>query len=418
MCLRRQDGGRLPPDRDKHCPHRSVESLPLTYLNPSRRSRTAEYVVAQSPHHPPDPKHNKPASRRDEFGREAADLARRYGTTARRVVQGEVVLQSIIGEQQVADNDSWKRIRTASGRAEFEYRGSVHGGIEVRYGEDLLFPARIAAETIRALLAEFASRSGAVVVGTSFSAPPLGSIGDWLHVNRGQNFACYLIPVLADLGYGTYEADRRRFSFHAQGVAARLDAPVARGREAPARPEGFEGGSLAIEAGKMMSRIADEVKQLVLSPVRRIEGSLSEFGSADALRSRLDAAGVPAADEFVLYRFQTEAVAHFHAAFPDRTDRTYRLCRRNALTDDSVTLYVGSSRDFASRLRQHLGLANETTYAMHLSRWVPDALSKVPLTLECWTVEDSARLRPEVLQTLEDYLWMHSQPALGRRGAR
>ncbi|MGF6596298.1 hypothetical protein P3T23_001005 [Paraburkholderia sp. GAS448] len=329
---------------------------------------------------------------------------------------GLTVSTKDIGELQLGTREGRKRISTASGRAQFEYCGDTNTGIEVFYGERLQFSGRASSETIHALVAEFASRPGPVYVGTSFDTPALGTIGDWLLSREKQNLACYLIPVLADLGLGAYETGNRRFSFsrpddHAHANTSDTKTPLI-------PTESFDGGSLATEAGKMMSRIAEEVTRLVLSPVQQIECSLSHFASAEALRCRLGEWSLPEKGEFVVYRFQTEAPEAFHTAFPESTARTFNLSRKNELMDDSDTLYVGSSRDFASRLQQHFGFGHEGTYALHLKRWVPESLCHTPLVLEYWTVRDSKQVRSDVLQTLEDYLWDHSRPIFGRRGSR
>ncbi|ANC44730.1 hypothetical protein A6P55_11520 [Pandoraea pnomenusa] len=269
---------------------------------------------------------------------------------------------------------------------------------------------------IRALRAEFLSRPGPVLVGTSFDAPPLGSIGDWMLSRQHQNLACYLIPILEHLGEGEYDKRRRRFSFTKPDAEGKEDTPDT--KASTMLTESFDGGSLATEAGNMMSRVAAEVTKLALSPVRRIECSLHDIANAEALGSRLGEWNLPAEGEFVVYRFQTEAPIEFHAAFPESAARTYKLSRKNELTDDGDTLYVGSSRNFASRLQQHFGFGFEGTYALHLKRWVPETLCHTPLVLEYWTVRDSKQVRPIVLQTLEDYLWDHSQPVFGRRGSK
>lgn len=310
-----------------------------------------------------------------------------------------------------------KRIRTASGRGQFEYQGDTQDGIDVFYGDSLQFHGRVSSETIHALLAEFASRPGPVSVGTSFDAPPLGSIGDWLLSRENQNLACYLIPALEHLGLGTYGKGRRLFLFTKPNDQEQ-DVSDANAETSLMRTESFDGGSLATEAGKMMSRVADEVTKLALSPVQRIEFSLTHVANADALRHQLGEWSLPDEGEFVVYRFQTEAPGDFHAAFPESSTRTYKLSRKNELTDDGVTLYVGSSRSFASRLQQHFGFGYEGTYALHLKRWVPEPLCRTPLVLEYWTVLNSTKARPEVLQTLEDYLWDHSRPVFGRRGSK
>ena len=314
------------------------------------------------------------------------------------------------GEIQLESRKERKRLNTATGRAKFEYSGDTNAGVEVFYGERLQFSGRVGSETIHALLAEFASRPGPVSVGTSFDAPALGTIGDWLLSREKQNLACYLIPVLADLGFGAYVTGNRRFSFSRSNDHAHANTS---GKRTPLIPtESFDGGSLATEAGKMMSRIAEEVTRLVLSPVQQVECALSDFVTADELHCRLGEWNLPEKGEFVVYRFQTGAPEAFHAAFPESAGRTFNLSRKNELMDDSDTLYVGSSRDFASRLQQHFGLGHEKTYALHLKRWVPESLCRTPLVLEYWTVRDSTQVRAEVLQALEDYLWNHSRPDL------
>jgi hypothetical protein len=308
------------------------------------------------------------------------------------------------------------RLSTATGKKQFEYSGDTEAGIELFYGDGQQIRGRVSAETIRALLAEFASRPGPVHVGTSFNTPRLGSIGDWLLSRENQNLACYLVPTLEHLGLGAYDTSRRQFSFAAKNGKGNSDMS---GAQTPVLlTESFDGGSLATEAGKMMSRVAEEVTRLALSPVRQIECSLSDFENAEALRLRLNEWSLPKEGEFVVYRFQTEAPEEFHSAFPERLACTYKLSRKNELADDGVTLYVGSSRSFASRLQQHFGFGYEGTYSLHLKRWVPETLSHTPLVLEYWTVRDSEKARPIALQTLEDYLWDHSQPVFGRRGSK
>lgn len=305
---------------------------------------------------------------------------------------------------------------TATGKKQFEYTGTLETGLEFFYGDGLRTRGRVSAETIDALLAEFASRPGLVDVGTSFNNPRLGTIGDWLMSREKPNLACYLVPTLEHLGVGAYDTTRRRFSFTGRGGDGNAGVPDAR---APSMPtERFDGGSLATEAGKSMARVAEEVSGLALSPVQRIECSLSDFADVGALRLRLNEWNLPDEREFVLYRFQTDAPEEFHAAFPESTACTYKLSRKNELTDDGVTLYVGSSRSFASRLQQHFGFGAERTYALHLNRWVPETLRETTLVLEYWTVRDGKQVRPVVLQALEDYLWDHSQPVFGRRGSK
>lgn len=291
-------------------------------------------------------------------------------------------------------------------------------GIELRYGgSGVQQNVRVSAEIIDALLAEFAARTNSVVVGTSFSDPPLGSIGDWLKEHFGQNIACYLVPAFEDLGLGDYDRSRRQFRFTGKvaEVGSASSEEVATRRNLT---DSLDGELLAAEAGKAMLRTSAAVSKLPLSPARRIECTLSDFGSAEEFQCYLTQWGLPTEGEFVIYRFQTEDVGDFYSAFPEKSARSYKLSRKNKLTEDGVTLYVGSSRDFTGRLQQHFGYGYEATYALHLKRWVPERLWRSRLLVEYWTVRDSERARPIVLQSVEDYLWDHSRPIFGRRGAR
>jgi len=310
-----------------------------------------------------------------------------------------------------------KPLKTASGKANFEYGGNPTVGIELRYGSGVQQNVRVSPEIIDALIMEFSARPNSVVVGTSFSDPPLGSIGDWLREYFGQNIACYLVPAFEDLGLGDYDRSRRQFRFTAKIVelGSESSEDVAARRNLT---DSLDGAFLAAEAGKAMLRTSTAVSKLPLSPARRIECTLSDFRSAEEFHRHLARWGLPTEGEFVIYRFQTEDVDDFHSAFPEKSACSYRLSRKNELTEDGVTLYVGSSRDFSSRLQQHFGYGYEGTYALHLKRWVPERLWRSPLLVEYWTVRDSEGTRPIVFQAVEDYLWDHSRPIFGRRGAK
>ena len=79
----------------------------------------------------------------------------------------------------------------------------------------------------------------------------------------------------------------------------------------------------------------------------------------------------------------------------------------------SATLYVGSSRKMAVRLREHLGFCSRKTYALKLSDWYP--AEELPIELVCATYGDETST---VVASLEDALWEQLQPMFGRKGAR
>lgn len=84
------------------------------------------------------------------------------------------------------------------------------------------------------------------------------------------------------------------------------------------------------------------------------------------------------------------------------------------LQSPSPVLYVGSSSALSSRIKQHLGYGAQRTYAMQLSLWLPELAEE--LQIDVW------RFAPctdkAVLQLIEDSLWAHQRPMLGRQGAR
>lgn len=96
-----------------------------------------------------------------------------------------------------------------------------------------------------------------------------------------------------------------------------------------------------------------------------------------------------------------------------RGDADYALARRNH-DHDGQTIYVGSSMEISSRLREHLQKAHVKTFALHLGRWCP-AENHV-LRVEVQAPEDDTQ--NEVLQDVEDALWDQYRPLFGRRGAK
>lgn len=308
-------------------------------------------------------------------------------------------------------------LKTATGGAEFDCEGGVDSGIRLRYGKAAKQESFVRPMLIEALLNEFRGR-GHVVVGTHFSDPPLGSIGDWLKNNFGQNFACYLVPALEYLGQGGYDNCRRRFLFNVNGSVELESAGEQGVASTNGRAADLDGALLVEEASKAAQRISAAIAKLPLSSVRRIEFSLSDFSNAEDFSRHRETWGIPGKGEFVIYRFQVDALDEFYSAFPERSSCPCKLSRKNELSEDSLALYVGSSWDFAARLQQHLGFGYEGTYSLHLRRWVPEQLLGKELKIEYWTLKEKEDTRPVVLQSVEDYLWDHSRPVFGRRGSR
>lgn len=114
------------------------------------------------------------------------------------------------------------------------------------------------------------------------------------------------------------------------------------------------------------------------------------------------------------FRVAEDDCAALHAAFVAARQagtggRAY--CRVNTA---SPLLYVGSSANLHSRMKDHLGFGYKSTYAMHLSHWLPTREGNI--NLQVW---EFAETTPSaVIQAIEDGLWALGQPMFGRQGAR
>lgn len=90
-----------------------------------------------------------------------------------------------------------------------------------------------------------------------------------------------------------------------------------------------------------------------------------------------------------------------------------KLTRNNDVVD-SRTVYVGSSSDIGTRLRQHLHTGPYGTYALKLHLWCPDAEHRI--NVEVTPVRGKAEA--SLVQDVEDALWARSRPMFGKLGAR
>ncbi|MFH2046716.1 MAG: hypothetical protein ABIK92_16410 [Pseudomonadota bacterium] len=84
------------------------------------------------------------------------------------------------------------------------------------------------------------------------------------------------------------------------------------------------------------------------------------------------------------------------------------------INSPSRYLYVGSSREIAKRIKEHLGFGYEKTYAMNLAFWCND----LNLDMDIFCMRYNPTATKEVIQAFEDGLWDHLKPLLGRQGAR
>lgn len=79
---------------------------------------------------------------------------------------------------------------------------------------------------------------------------------------------------------------------------------------------------------------------------------------------------------------------------------------------NSKTLYVGSSKDIRSRIKQHLGDGNKRTYSLDLVYWLPNGID---LTLEIFSLNLQDQ---NVIETVEQEIWDELKPLFGKRSSQ
>jgi hypothetical protein len=104
----------------------------------------------------------------------------------------------------------------------------------------------------------------------------------------------------------------------------------------------------------------------------------------------------------------------------DKSGEKGYLCRLNkdnfdaAAPSGELCLYVGSSLSIVSRVKEHWGIVNPTTYAMHLKDWLLKGNDN-EVVIEIWPVPDEYA---KYIQIIEDGLWQRYKPVFGRQGAK
>lgn len=179
----------------------------------------------------------------------------------------------------------------------------------------------------------------------------------------------------------------------------------------------------------MFDGLSDDAKDQLLAAVELLDSVSFEwqskltfrigdvFQSSDSVLTRLD--DRLASSYAVIYAISTVKPgkeANLLSAFSKsknakESERAY--CRKNE--EPSRCLYVGSSRSFGSRLKQHLGYGPKDTYALNIRYWAVDFENE---KLEVSYASYSKDISPATVQTLEDALWERQQPMFGRKGTR
>jgi hypothetical protein len=93
-----------------------------------------------------------------------------------------------------------KQLQTWSGRKNFQYEGSVSTGTEFFCGKDFRHRYSFTADEYRRILDRFSGH--AVCIGTSRTAPPNNSLGQWIKDNFSKTgVTSYIGPILIREGY-------------------------------------------------------------------------------------------------------------------------------------------------------------------------------------------------------------------------
>ena len=96
-----------------------------------------------------------------------------------------------------------RKLTTWSGKATFEYTGSIASGIHINFGREGKNKATLSEQQCQALLNEFKGRT--ISMGSSRDKVISGSIGEWLNVNVTKTaIASYICPILVAEGYASF----------------------------------------------------------------------------------------------------------------------------------------------------------------------------------------------------------------------
>jgi len=106
----------------------------------------------------------------------------------------------------------------------------------------------------------------------------------------------------------------------------------------------------------------------------------------------------------------------------DEIERLYSLAKAKKhdgrayarLNNKSPTLYVGSSRSLKKRLKEHFGFGARGTSSLQISHWCN--ISTLSFEIHCAKYQPSPGA--EIIQEMEDTMWLKKRPMFGRRGRR
>ncbi len=93
----------------------------------------------------------------------------------------------------------------------------------------------------------------------------------------------------------------------------------------------------------------------------------------------------------------------------EENDRAYPR-----LNTQGHIFYVGSSQSVAKRFKEHLGYGSTSTYALQLVHWA----KHLGLELDFVCAKYAEETPANVMQALEDTLWLELKPMFGRMGRK
>lgn len=100
---------------------------------------------------------------------------------------------------------------------------------------------------------------------------------------------------------------------------------------------------------------------------------------------------------------------YYYAKDQKKGDRAF--ARVNQPSD---IFYVGSSKSLGDRIKQHLGFGPQGTYALQMVYWIKGITGKANISI--WRFNEI--VEQEVIQAIEDSLWVKYKPMFGRKGAK
>ena len=148
----------------------------------------------------------------------------------------------------------------------------------------------------------------------------------------------------------------------------------------------------------------------VPTSLSRISFNTTELTTQTAIEQL--AGPIPKHGRFIYY-FYSEDAQSIVDSFQNDPDPNYKRSRFNTNHEISPHLYVGSSKSLQKRFKEHCGICNKATYALKFQNWIKDH----PIQLEfhyCEILTDDQ----EILQNLEDGLWLRLKPVFGKYGGK